>query len=243
MNTPPASPEHHPIRTGPTKEERHAYNSDRGRPGTDQRLHAAGRQLCDADCALHTAHQTYVDVWIAAADRKLAESRETDLGAGSALRRRIGPSVAAPASPGRPPRPDRPRPAPRPGWMRRPKPDRTSPGPGVRLSYSGHLVQCCCARRPYRFTQPRASPSSAAGGPAGTPAPEPRSSRLNDSCPSMPSRRAGSLPCPQRPHPRRTGHPPEQPAGGSPPRSWPARCRWPVSGSREARPRPRRASP
>ncbi len=67
-------------------------------PGTDQRLHAAARQLHDAECALHTAHQTHVDAWIAAANRKLAEAIVDHLAA-AAEQRRSDRAARAPSSP------------------------------------------------------------------------------------------------------------------------------------------------
>ncbi len=56
-------------------------------PGTDQRLQTAARVLYAAECALHTAHQTHVDAWIAAANRKLAEAIVDHLAAAAEERR------------------------------------------------------------------------------------------------------------------------------------------------------------
>lgn len=242
MNTPPASPEHHPIRTGPTKEERHAYNGGRGRPGTDQRLHAAGRQLYDGDCALHTAHQTHVDAWIAAANRKLAESRH-----GQDLRFGVESGHPQPPQPRQVDLPARTVPAQLldPGLEAAAQAGKNISWSGIRLSYSGrHLVQCCCARRPYRFTPTTSQPVFCRWrGPAVRRRRNPGAADRMTAARRCRRGGSGCLPCPQRPHQRRTGHAPDQPAGRAPPRSWPARCRWPVSRSREARQRPRRASP
>lgn len=40
----------------------------------DERLHAAERCMYDAEIALHIAHQTHVDEWIAAAADKLHDA-------------------------------------------------------------------------------------------------------------------------------------------------------------------------
>ena len=40
----------------------------------DDRLHAAERCMYDAEIALHIAHQTHVDEWIAAAADKLHDA-------------------------------------------------------------------------------------------------------------------------------------------------------------------------
>ncbi len=214
MNMPPAS-EHHPIRApDPTKEERHAYNSDRSRPrhrpaAPRRRPTALRRRLRVAHRPPHPRRR--VD------RRRQPQARRvsrTPLGAGSALRRRIGPSAAAPASPGRPPRPDRPRPTPLPA----PRPGSGRGGP----SRKEHLL----ARDRAQLLRPPPLPVLLCQAPvpvhpttsqpvlcrwrAGrTPAPEPRSSRSNDSCPSVPSRRvrlpampAASPPGLHRPRPR-----------------------------------------
>jgi hypothetical protein len=40
----------------------------------EARVRLAARHLYEAECALHVAHQTHVDAWIAAAAEKLHES-------------------------------------------------------------------------------------------------------------------------------------------------------------------------
>jgi hypothetical protein len=40
----------------------------------DDRLSTAARHLYDAECAVHVAHQTHVDAWIAAASDRLDEA-------------------------------------------------------------------------------------------------------------------------------------------------------------------------
>jgi hypothetical protein len=42
--------------------------------GPDTTVVIAARRLYDAECALHVAHQSHVDAWIAAADAKLHDA-------------------------------------------------------------------------------------------------------------------------------------------------------------------------
>jgi hypothetical protein len=53
----------------------------------DDRVAAAARHLYEAECALHTAHQTHVDAWIAAASDHLHEAVVEHLAAHAAAQR------------------------------------------------------------------------------------------------------------------------------------------------------------
>ncbi len=44
------------------------------RADRSDRIPAAARRLYDAECALHVAHQTRIDAWIAAASEKLHQA-------------------------------------------------------------------------------------------------------------------------------------------------------------------------
>jgi hypothetical protein len=55
-------------------------------PQAGDRVDAACRNLYDAECALHTAHQSHVDSWIAAAGERLHEAIAEHLFAARAAR-------------------------------------------------------------------------------------------------------------------------------------------------------------
>jgi hypothetical protein len=55
-------------------------------PTAGDRVAAAAKHLYEAECALHTAHQSHVDKWIAAASDRLHEAMAEHLAAEAAAR-------------------------------------------------------------------------------------------------------------------------------------------------------------